>query len=137
MENAIARKLEPPILNPIEIEGILLNRLLSIGQKVFAEMRGVSESTISRRKSEGYYAEMAKEISALGLQVVPPEAVVVSRHYLQSVETLADIGLRAERCRPDRWDGTNEGQKRRKPQCSNTNGFLCELTEQIHRSNYA
>jgi hypothetical protein len=42
---------------------------------------------------------MAKEISALGLQVVPPEAVV-SRHYLQSVETLADIGLRAERCRP-------------------------------------
>ena len=106
MENAIARKLEPPILNPIEIEGILLNRLLSIGQKVFAEMRGVSESTISRRKSEGYYAEMAKEISALGLQVVPPEAVVVSRHYLQSVETLADIGLRAERCRPGPrgWD---------------------------------
>jgi DNA-binding XRE family transcriptional regulator len=40
MENAIARKLEPPILNPIEMEGILLNRLLSIGQKVFAEMRG-------------------------------------------------------------------------------------------------
>ncbi|HBW1629529.1 TPA: hypothetical protein N3I44_001785, partial [Klebsiella quasipneumoniae] len=67
MENAIARKLEPPILNPIEIEGILLNRLLSISQKTFAEMRGVSESTISRRKSEGYYAEMAKEISALGL----------------------------------------------------------------------
>lgn len=89
MENAIARKLEPPILNPIEIEGILLNRLLSISQKTFAEMRGVSESTISRRKSEGYYAEMAKEIAALGLQVVPPEAVVVSRHYLQSVETLA------------------------------------------------
>ncbi|AFN31147.1 Gifsy-1 prophage CI protein [Klebsiella michiganensis E718] len=49
---------------------------------------------------------MAKEISALGLQVVPPEAVVVSRHYLQSVETLADIGLRAERCRPGPlgWD---------------------------------
>ncbi|HBY7141305.1 TPA: hypothetical protein MI591_07590 [Klebsiella pneumoniae] len=106
MENAIARKLEPPILNPIEIEGILLNRLLSISQKTFAEMRGVSESTISRRKSEGYYAEMAKEIAALGLQVVPPEAVVVSRHYLQSVETLADIGLRAEQCRPGPlgWD---------------------------------
>lgn len=67
----------------------------------------------------------------LGLQVVPPEAVVVSRHYLQSVETLADIGLRAERCRPVRWDGTNEGQKRRKPQCSNTNGFLRELTDQF------
>ena len=24
-----------------------------------------------------------------------------------------------------------------KPQCANTNGFLRELTEQIHRSNYA
>ena len=35
---------------------------------------------------------MAKEIAALGLQV-PPEAVVVSRHYPQSVETLADIGF--------------------------------------------
>ncbi|HGO4181140.1 TPA: hypothetical protein MAZ01_000995, partial [Klebsiella pneumoniae] len=45
MQSAIARNLEPPILNPIEIEGILLNRLLSIGQKVFAEIRGVSEST--------------------------------------------------------------------------------------------
>jgi hypothetical protein len=43
---------------------------------------------------------MAREISALELQVVPPEAVVVSRDYLKSVETLADIGLRAERCRP-------------------------------------
>lgn len=83
MENAIARKLEPPILNPIEIEGILLNRLLSIGQKVFAEMRGVSESTISRRKSEGYYAEMAKEISALGLQVVSLPAFCAAKSLTQ------------------------------------------------------
>ena len=106
MENAIARKLEPPILNPIEIEGILLNRLLSIGQKVFAEMRGVSESTISRRKRGGYYAEREKKIPALGLRVVPRGGVVFPRHYLQSVETLADIGLRAERCRPGPlgWD---------------------------------
>jgi hypothetical protein len=79
---------------------------------------------------------MAKEISALGLQVVPPEAVVVSRHYLQSVETLADIGLRAERCRQVRLGGTDEAPKRRKPQCGNTNGFLRELTGSIHRSNY-
>jgi hypothetical protein len=76
--------------------------------KGFCGNAGVSESTISRRKSEGYYAEMAKKISALGLQVVPPEAVVVSRHYLQSVETLADIGLRAERCRPGPLGGIDE-----------------------------
>ena len=78
----------------------------TIGQKVYAEMLGISESTVSRRKGEGHFADIAKELSVLGLQVVPPEAVVVSRHYLQSVETLADIGLRAERCRPGPlgWD---------------------------------
>ena len=106
MQNAIARKLDPPILNPVEIESVLLNRLSSVGQKVYAELLGISQSTASRRKGEGHFADVAKELSILGLQVVPPEAVVVSRHYLQSVETLADIGLRAERCRPGPlgWD---------------------------------
>ncbi|WP_414162856.1 CII family transcriptional regulator [Superficieibacter sp. BNK-5] len=106
MHNAIARKLEPPILNPLEIESVFLNRLASVGQKNYAEQIGISESTVSKRKSDGHFAEMAKELSALGLQVVPPEAVVVSRDYLASVETLADIGLRAERCRPGPlgWD---------------------------------
>lgn len=106
MENSISRKLEPPILNPLEIESTLLNRLASIGQKNYAERIGVSESAISKRKADNHFSEMAREISALELQVVPPEAVVVSRDYLKSVETLADIGLRAERCRPGPlgWD---------------------------------
>jgi hypothetical protein len=46
MENSIARKLEPPILNPLEIESTLLNRLASIGQKNYAE-RSVSVSQLS------------------------------------------------------------------------------------------
>ena len=106
MESSIARKLEAPILSPLEIESTLLNRLASIGQKNYAERIGVSESAISKRKADNHFTEMAKEISALELQVVQPEAVVVSRDYLKSVETLADIGLRAERCRPGPlgWD---------------------------------
>lgn len=106
MQNAIARKLEPPIIKPLEIESILLNRLASVGQKNYAERIGISESTASRRKAESHFCEVAKELAALELQVVPPEAVVVSRDYLASVETLADIGLRAERCRPGPlgWD---------------------------------
>lgn len=106
MHNAIARKLEPPILNPLEIESILLNRLASVGQKTYAEKMSISESAASRRKGEGHFANLAKELSILELQVVPPEAVVVSRDYLKSVETLADIGLRAERARPGPlgWD---------------------------------
>lgn len=106
MENSIARKLDPPVLKPVEIESILLNRLASLGQKIYAERIGVSESAVSKRKADNHFTEMARELSALELQVVPPEAVVVSRDYLTSVETLADIGLRAERCRPGPlgWD---------------------------------
>lgn len=106
MENSIARKLAPPILKPVEIESVLLNRLASLGQKIYAERIGVSESAVSKRKADNHFTEMARELSALELQVVPPEAVVVSRDYLTSVETLADIGLRAERCRPGPlgWD---------------------------------
>lgn len=106
MESSIARKLEAPILSPLEIESTLLNRLALIGQRYYAEQIGISESTVSKRKADNHFTEMAKEISVLGLQVVPPEAVVVSRDYLKSVETLADIGLRAERCRPGPlgWD---------------------------------
>ena len=51
MQSAIARNLEPPILNPIELEGVLLNRLSSIGQKAYAEILGISE-TIRRYESE-------------------------------------------------------------------------------------
>lgn len=107
MENkAIARKLEPPILNPVEIEGLLLNRLASVGQKALAEHRKVSESAVSRWKSDGYFRDIAEVLAFLGIQAAPPEAVLVSRDYLASVETLADIGLKAERSRPGPlgWD---------------------------------
>ncbi len=63
MENAIARKLDPPEINPIEIESVLLNRLASVGQKSYAEHMGISESTVSRRKAEGYFCNMAKELA--------------------------------------------------------------------------
>ncbi len=97
MENAIARKLDPPEINPIEIESVLLNRLASVGQKSYAEHMGISESTVSRRKAEGYFCNMAKELAFLGIQAAPPEAVLVSRNYLTAVEILADAGLKAER----------------------------------------
>lgn len=67
MENAIARKLDPPVINPIEIESVLLNRLSSVGQKSYAEHMGISESTASRRKAEGHFSNMAKELAFLGI----------------------------------------------------------------------
>ncbi|ECD7340261.1 hypothetical protein FAS33_25355, partial [Salmonella enterica subsp. enterica serovar Newport] len=36
----------------------------------------------SRRKAEGYFCNMAKELAFLGIQAAPPEAVLVSRNYL-------------------------------------------------------
>ncbi|KAA5961040.1 MULTISPECIES: CII family transcriptional regulator [Pantoea] len=104
--NAIARKLDPPIFNPVEMEGILLNRLASVGQKAVAEHRGVSESAVSRWKNDGYFRDIAELLAFLGIQLAPPEAMIVSRTYLESVETLADIGLKAERMRPGPlgWD---------------------------------
>ncbi|ELM7341104.1 TPA_asm: hypothetical protein G4I96_004086 [Salmonella enterica subsp. diarizonae serovar 50:l,v:z35] len=106
MENAIARKLDPPEINPVEIESVLLNRLASVGQKSYAEHMGISESTVSRRKAEGYFCNMAKELAFLGIQAAPPEAVLVRRDYLFSVETLADIGMKAVRMQPEPlgWD---------------------------------
>lgn len=68
MENAIARKLDPPVINPVEIESVLLNRLASVGQKSYAEHMGISESTASRRKAEGHFSTMAKELAFLGFR---------------------------------------------------------------------
>jgi hypothetical protein len=106
MENSIARKLDPPVLNPVEIESVLLTRLSSVGQKAYAEHMGISESTVSRRKADGHFTALARELAFLGIQAAPPEAILVSRNYLTAVEILADAGLRAERARPDAlgWD---------------------------------
>ncbi len=68
MENAIARKLDPPEINPIEIESVLLNRLASVGQKSYAEHMGISESTVSRRKAEGISATWRKSWLFLGFR---------------------------------------------------------------------
>lgn len=106
MENAIARKLELPQHNPLDIESIFINRLASVGQKSLAEHMKLSESAVSRWKTDGYFRQIAEIMAFLKIHAVPPEAAVVSRDYLTSVETLADIGLRAERARPGPlgWD---------------------------------
>ena len=70
MENAIARKLDPPVINPVEIESVLLNRLASVGQRSYAEHMGISESTASRRKAEGHFSTMAKELAGGAFQAI-------------------------------------------------------------------
>lgn len=88
-----------------EFESLVLNRLLSAGQRSVADAIGVSESTVSRWK-EGEIERWCKVLALLGLQLVPDQAVVVNADYLRSLETLAELGLRAEKKRPGPlgWD---------------------------------
>ncbi|HEC9484729.1 TPA: transcriptional regulator [Salmonella enterica subsp. enterica serovar Orientalis] len=102
MENAIARNSEPPKLKPVEMESLILNQLASVGQKPVADATGIDESTISRWKGKGSHIEQfCRFLAGLGIQLAPPGAVLVRRDYLFSVETLADIGMKAVRMQPE------------------------------------
>lgn len=100
MTNTRARNSELPKLNPVEMEGLILNRLASVGQKPVADAIGVDEATISRWKA-GQITNFCRFLAELGIQLAPPDAVLVRRDYLFSMETLAEIGMKAERMRPE------------------------------------
>lgn len=88
-----------------EFESLILQRLVSVGQKTVADAVGVNESTVSRWK-EGEIERWCKVLALLGLKVVPESAMVVNAEYLRSLETLAELGLKAEKKRPGPlgWD---------------------------------
>ncbi|MDY1587013.1 CII family transcriptional regulator [Pseudomonas paraeruginosa] len=88
-----------------EFESLVLNRLLSVGQKTVADAIGVSESTVSRWK-EGEIERWCKVLALLDLQVVPMSAQCHPSEYIQALKTLAELGLQAEKKRPGPlgWD---------------------------------
>ncbi|HEP8380455.1 TPA: transcriptional regulator [Pseudomonas aeruginosa] len=89
-----------------DFEALFLSQLLSVGQKVVADSVGLSESAITGWKKDGLIERFCKAASVLDLQIVPQHAVVVSADYLRSLETLAELGLKAEKKRPGPlgWD---------------------------------
>lgn len=88
-----------------EIETLILQRVARVSQKAIAAEVDCSESTVSRW-NDGEYQRWAKVMALLGLRVVPDSAVVVTADYLSALETMARIGLKAERKRPGPlgWD---------------------------------
>lgn len=81
----------------------ILQALASAGQAPVAKAVGVSESTISRLKSNDL--EMfCKVLAALNLKCVNANHKVYDRAYIDSLKYLAGIGL-------DKGDVTIEGEK--------------------------
>lgn len=89
------------------MDRLILNRLVLVGQRPVAEARELDESIISRWKGKRCHIEQfCRFLNTLGIALSPPEAVLVRRDYLFAMDTLAEMGMNAERARPEPlgWD---------------------------------
>lgn len=76
-------------------EAEILRALAAIGQCRVAEALDVSETRVSRWKSEGEIAKTADMLAVLGLQVVPVTNLTVEANVLEALRVLAAKGLGA------------------------------------------
>lgn len=75
-------------------EAAILKALASFGQARLADLMGVSESLISRQKSDGHLAKTAEMLAHLGLKVVPERMQCFDPEYVEHLRALAQLGLR-------------------------------------------
>ena len=75
-------------------ERTILKSLASLGQARLADLMGVSESLISKQKSEGQLAKTAEMLAHLGLKVVPDRMQCFDPEYVEHLRALAQLGLR-------------------------------------------
>ena len=75
-------------------EALILKALASFGQAHLAEKMGVSESLISRQKSEGQLTKTAEMLAHLGLKVVAEGVQCFDPEYVEHLRALAQLGLR-------------------------------------------
>jgi hypothetical protein len=73
-----------------------LQALSEKGQGPIAQVMGVSDSSMSRWKSDEIPV-MAKFLGALDLNVYPKSFVVVDPEYLRALRTMARIGLESDK----------------------------------------
>lgn len=74
-------------------ETAILHALAEVSQKAVADRLGVSESTVSRMKSDGQIENMAGFLAAMGLKVVPERAETFDPAYIDALRTLARRGV--------------------------------------------
>lgn len=71
----------------------ILRALARTNQKVVAEGLGVSESAVSRMKSEGELAKTADLLAVLGLELHEVGSLHMRRDVAESLRVLAALGL--------------------------------------------
>lgn len=69
------------------LHGEVLRRLAEVTQERAADFMGTSPSTVSRAKSD--LEQVCQLLAAIGMQVAPLDAVVVSRDDIQALERMA------------------------------------------------
>lgn len=96
-----------------DFEHLIFQYLSSAGQKYTAEAVNMSESAISRMKSEPKenskdteIQRFCKILSYIGLQIVPANVQCHPAKYIEALQTLAEVGIKAENKRPRKlgWD---------------------------------
>lgn len=92
-----------------QIESQLLNKLAETGQAQVASSLGIDQSTISKWKASGHFAELARLLVALGLKpvnegdkVVSDCDLVVEPSEMAALKTLARKYLLADELRGQR-----------------------------------
>lgn len=78
--------------NARETLSVILQALAGKGQGPMAQVMGISDSSMSRWKSDEIPV-MAKFLTALDLKIVPDTFVCVDPEYLKALRTLARVGL--------------------------------------------
>jgi len=77
---------------------ILLRALASVGQRATADALGVSETTISRMKSDGDLERFSRLLTVLGFKPVPVASKVVTPERAAEIEAeFANLRLWAEK----------------------------------------
>ncbi|AZW14231.1 CII family transcriptional regulator [Bordetella bronchiseptica] len=89
-----AEQVESTRKNGARIQGEVLRRLAEVTQDRAADFMGTSASTISRAKSD--LEQMCQLLAALGFQLSPSNAMVISRQELFAMKAMLAKYLQAE-----------------------------------------
>lgn len=82
-----------------EYQSLILQQFAVIGQRTVANTLNISDSTVSRIKTE-QIEFISQLLAALELRAVPEDWKLTCPQYLQAVETLAALGLKHESQKP-------------------------------------